>query len=69
MAVYGEDIPRRINLGIELHVSDIQALRKIVMMAGHSHKTQPCNICHIEHDDINRAVGYDIESMRFQTRS
>ncbi|KAH9935806.1 hypothetical protein B0H21DRAFT_878742 [Amylocystis lapponica] len=60
MLAYSRAIPPRVHAGFELHVSDIQASRKVTGSAAHSHKAHPCNICLIEHDGINLPAGYDI---------
>lgn len=43
-----------------LQACDIPASRKFSGAAGHSHKTHPCNVCFIVHDDINLEAGYDV---------
>ncbi|KAL7282470.1 hypothetical protein ACG7TL_003941 [Trametes sanguinea] len=45
MLMYKREIPPRVYGGIELQVSDIEALRKVIGAAGHAHKTHPCNEC------------------------
>ncbi|GJE95314.1 hypothetical protein PsYK624_114980 [Phanerochaete sordida] len=61
MAVHGWRIPPRVHLAIEIHSSDMQALRKVVGHAAHGHSTHPCHVCFIVHDDINLPCGYNIE--------
>lgn len=61
MNYFGQRLPKTVNGGVELHVSDVQASRKVVGAAAHGHKTHPCTICHIVHDDINHPNGYNIE--------
>ncbi|KAL7283633.1 hypothetical protein ACG7TL_003069 [Trametes sanguinea] len=66
MIMYKREIPPRVQGGIELHVSDIEALRKVIGAAGHAHKKHPCNVCLIDHDDINALAGYAIANFHIR---
>ena len=59
MSMFGQTIPPCVNLGVEILAADILAVRKVIMAAGHAHKTHPCNVCFIAHADINTAETTD----------
>lgn len=58
--VYGHTNPIMTHGVATLQACDIPASRKFSGAAGHSHKTHPCNVCFIVHDDINSDAGYNV---------
>ncbi|TFK48361.1 hypothetical protein OE88DRAFT_1684365 [Heliocybe sulcata] len=62
MDMYGHRIPPQVHCTCGMKCSDIPASRKGTGAAGHSHKTHPCNVCHVSLDEINLPSGYDIDN-------
>ncbi|KAG1812591.1 uncharacterized protein BJ212DRAFT_1448170 [Suillus subaureus] len=64
--MYGFQRPHEVHAAVLCENSDIPVTRKLTGMAGHSHKTHPCNFCFISLIDIDSSVAYDITNFHMQ---